>query len=166
MNEDVKINWESVITIHQEKISKNKFIIQGIYFYLDDNLIALLQQKNLTISKFKLPDEIINLWQNYLINRSVIYGLNFTSFYTLNNFNKAVLKTNIDVEGKINNYVNESLISESQLLKDISLTHYYLINQLIIYPNITTKTLGKSNINKWQIILICIFCIIVLVIII
>lgn len=155
------LNWESIIKLDRENIEVNKIIIHGVFFELNEDFITLLQQKNFPLIKINLSESIIKEWQYYLINFSLIYGIKFTSYYPLNNVQKPILETNIYPDGKILTYITQNFLENSNLVPQISLTHYWLINQLMLYPIQVKKFKHNSPTKKKsQLIIIILFILI------
>jgi hypothetical protein len=162
MNQNSNLNWESIIKLDRENIEANKIIIHGVFFELNEDLITLLQQKNFPLIRINLPESIIKEWQDYLINFSLISGIKFTSYYPFNNAQKPILETNIYPDGKILTYITQNFLENSNLVPQISLTHYWLISQLMLYP---IQIKNSQTKKKSQLIIIIIFFFILLKII-
>lgn len=132
MNENIDLNWQSIIKIEKEKNISDDFLIYGISFNLDEDLIFLFEEKELYLSNINLSAQILQEWRNYLLNHSLIEGIKFTSYYPLNNKIKPILQTRIHFQEQIFTSIDENILNNAHIFKKISLIHYWLINQFIL----------------------------------
>jgi hypothetical protein len=131
MNDKVNLDWEAIITVDKEDIGVNRFIVHGVNFELNQDLINLLQLKQLSENYFSLSKKQLKYWRNYLTQRCLTSGLKFTSYYSLNNIKQPVLQTLIYVDGQMTTYICRDLLERPQILPKICFTHAWLLNQIL-----------------------------------
>lgn len=138
---------DSFVYINQERVSRRKFIPNGVRFYLnpeDINQIeqAQVRQLDVTLSPDVLADfryYVLVERQNYLQSEII-----FSTYYQQDTQEIAKIQSKISLEGKIEQQICHDIGKNPQVLQGIIYAHYWLIGQML-----NQLPLRGNSYRKW-----------------
>ncbi|GEM_PF-2435653 len=157
---------DSCFEIIEDKIDPKTSIIQGISFHLNQKtLIQILTAKQQNIS-LKISASILNQIRYYcLIDQDQLFNLqsnlNFITYFDSINNQKPLLKTTLGLEGNIVNQICDRCLENGDLLLNITLAHYWLIEQILKEIKFQFK---PAKVKKWFNIIAWIIAVIIVII--
>lgn len=139
----------SCIQIKSTKISRTNPVPYQICFRLNAQLLEQIPHIQAHQTKLALsPTNLANLRHYALLNLSprqqspfTQSGLTFATEYSLEDDQASVslLKSVIDIEGKISQQIQQELLTNPPLLHQISRTHYWLIAEILLQLPLKSK---------------------------
>ncbi|MEM8673049.1 MAG: hypothetical protein AAGF83_04150 [Cyanobacteria bacterium P01_G01_bin.67] len=148
--------------IEEVRISRRATIPERIHFYLNSELLQHIAQVRDNHQQLALPPKILNSLRYYallnfplekigLINPRQVRTHNYCSKLLLtfdtdyldidSGRSQTVLRSNINLEGKISQQIHQDLCHNPQLLEQISEVHYWLILEIMAQLPFKSKNL-------------------------
>ena len=123
---------DSLISIEKKQLTSNIAIPTRISFNFTENSLKQISDRRQSFKRLKLSPELLadlrycSLLQNYAGSG---IPLTFTTYYVQQEQKVAVIKTVISLQGKISQQLCRSFLKNPQLLKDLVVNHYWLIEE-------------------------------------
>jgi hypothetical protein len=144
--------FDSYVEIIHKDIYDKQPIFPCICFHLDRARLVKLQkvQANNKLLKFS-PSLISNFRYITLVDRQnhLHSGLTFCTYYQQDNYKKAVIRSVIFLDGKINQQICNDLLQSPELTKKLIYAHYSLSEQLLQKLFLTTKPSLNLYLISW-----------------
>lgn len=148
------------IKIKSTKINRRTSVAQQVNFRLDWQLIAEIEQIRASNSKLELDSKNLTILRHYALQNlplesiccdldrqspEIIYSdsaLTFATQYSANQNQPHVtlVRSAIDLEGKIFQQVQKQLCQDTQLLEQISQAHYWLVLEILAQLPLRSRT--------------------------
>lgn len=151
---------DSLISIKKKQITSKIAIPTRIDFNLTESSLEQISDQRQSFKRLQLSSELLadlryySLLQNFASSEN---SLTFTTYYVQQQQKIAVIKTVISLQGKISQQLCRSFLKNPQLLKNLVINHYWLIEQ--ICDRHPLKYSHKSFLLPWVLSLIISFII-------
>jgi hypothetical protein len=113
-----------------------------IDFHLDRDRLHKIQRDRAKHKSLKLSRSfLLKFRYQILVDRQNLIhsGLTFCTYYHYNNLKKAAIKSIIFLDGQVNQQICQDFLEDTELVKHIISSHYWLSEQLLTKINLTTK---------------------------
>lgn len=137
----------SCIYINREQISRRHIIPNGVRFYLNQDYLREIKQAQTQKVQISLSAYLLADFRYYiLIERQshISSDITFSTYYQQDDQEIAKIKSTISVEGKIKQQICHNDWQDSQLLKEITNAHHWLIQEML-----SQLPLEKKGYSKW-----------------
>ena len=124
---------DSLISIKKEQITSEIEIPVQIHFNLTKSSLKQISDRRRSLKRLQLSSELLAELRYYSLFRNsgnLKIPLTFTTYYVQQQQKIAVIKTVISLQGKISQQVCRSFLGNPQLLKNLVVNHYWLIDKI------------------------------------
>lgn len=124
---------DSLIRVKTEQVTLGIDIPTGINFYLTNTDLKNIIQNKLALKKIKLSPELLADFRYYSLlanHNSCQLPLSFTTYYVTEKEEKAVISSVISLQGKISQQICRHFLDNPQLLNELLVSHYWIIEQI------------------------------------
>ncbi|VEP12401.1 conserved hypothetical protein [Hyella patelloides LEGE 07179] len=142
---------DSWISIKKKQIASGKKIPTQINFNLTTNDLEQIINQRQRFNRLNLSPELLAELRYYslLQNQTTLeLSLTFTTYYVRKQQKIAVIKSIIDLQGKISQQLCRSFLKKPRLLNDLVVSHYWLIGK--ICDRIHLKYKSKNSLLAWS----------------
>lgn len=121
---------DSLINIQQQLTSKRSVPTQISFHFTESSLKAISNTRQ-NLKRLHLSSELLTELRYYsLLQSTSSNSLTFITYYVQQERKIAVIKTVISFQGKISQQLCRSFLKNPQLLKDLVINHYWLIEEV------------------------------------
>lgn len=124
---------DSLIRVKKEQVALGIDLPTGINFYLTNKDLKNIIQNKLAFKKIKLSPDLLADFRYYSLltnQNSCQLPLSFTTYYVTEKEEKAVVSSMISWQGKISQQICRHFLDNPQLLNELLISHYWLIEQI------------------------------------
>jgi hypothetical protein len=142
---------DSCIHIDEERVSRRRIVPRRVRFELNREILAQIEQAQESDTKIVLSaNKLTNLRYYALLachfeERSpLLFSTNFSDGYSQNQQSVTVVRSVIDLEGKIAQQIQRDLWQNPQLLPSVIKAHHWLIGQILAQLPLKTKNYSQK----------------------
>lgn len=155
---------DSCIHIDEERVSRRRIAPRRVRFELNREILAQIEQAQKSDAQILLSaNKLTNLRYYALLalhfkERSpLLFSTNFSGGYSQNQQSVTVVRSVIDLEGKIAQQIQRDLWQNPQLLPSVIKAHHWLIGQIIAQLPLETKNYSQKQKLSWALWLVTAF---------
>ncbi len=144
------LNLEPYIKVDKEKIARKRFLIHGIRFNLDKDILQKIQQAQHTGRHLHISRELLTDLRYYALleeDNHLQSGLTFCTYYLRSGSEEALMRSVISADGDIFHQIKSDCLERPNFCRRIASAHYWLIEQLM--SQLRLRTLLRLNQLSW-----------------
>jgi hypothetical protein len=134
---------DSLISIQQQQLTSKRSVPTQVNFNFTESSLKAISDRRQNFKRLQLSSELLAELRYYsLLQNSAANSLTFITYYVQQQQKIAVIKTVISLQGKISQQLCRSFLNNPQLLKDLVINHYWLIENVCdrLYLKYTNKS--------------------------
>jgi hypothetical protein len=121
---------EPYIKVDKEKIARKRFLIHGIRFNLDKDILQKIQQAQHTGRHLHISRELLTDLRYYALleeDNHLQSGLTFCTYYLRSGSEEALMRSVISADGDIFHQIKSDCLESPNFCRRIASAHYWLI---------------------------------------
>lgn len=122
---------DSLISIQQQQLTSKRSVPTQINFNFTESNLKAISARRQNLKRLQLSSELLAELRYYILLHSAsLNSLTFITYYIQQQQKIAVIKTVISLQGKISQQLCRNFLNNPQLLKDLVINHYWLIENI------------------------------------